>query len=375
MKLNKNQQAFFALVEGGLWEKKVRLQSYGEIDFKEIYRLAQEQAVVGLVAAGLEHVEDINPPKEDVLLFISEALQLERRNSKMNVFISNLIEKLRSCNIDALLIKGQGIAQCYEKPLWRAAGDIDLFLSETNYNAAKALLMPLASKVEREIAYYRHFAITIHSWEIELHGSIRNGLWKCFDKMLNGVQDDIFCGGAARSWMNGKTQVFIPNANEDVILLFSHILQHYYKEGVGLRQICDWCRLLWSFFDCINLKSLESRIDMAGIRSEWKTFSAVAVDYLGMPKDRMPFYSTNNKWRRKAEIVINHILTTGSFGHNRDYSYYQKQSYIKQKATSFLRHTKDSFNRFLVFPYNSVIVWSHMLFEGVMVVLKRNDNR
>ena len=51
-----NLQAFFALVRDGLWEKEVLLVPYGEIDFAEVLRLSEEQSVVGLVAAGIEHI-------------------------------------------------------------------------------------------------------------------------------------------------------------------------------------------------------------------------------------------------------------------------------------------------------------------------------
>ena len=122
MQLNKNQQAFFALMRAGLWEQEVRLAQYDEIDFSEIYRLAEEQSVVGLIAAGLEHVIDIKPPQESVLQFVGQTLQLEQRNVVMNAFIEKLIGKLRGEDIYTLLVKGQGIAQCYERPQWRACG-------------------------------------------------------------------------------------------------------------------------------------------------------------------------------------------------------------------------------------------------------------
>ena len=51
-----NHKAFLALVRAGLWEEEVQLSSFGDIDYKEVYRLAEEQAVVGLVVAGFEHV-------------------------------------------------------------------------------------------------------------------------------------------------------------------------------------------------------------------------------------------------------------------------------------------------------------------------------
>ena len=63
MQLTTNQQAFLALVRAGLWEKEARLSQYGDIDFNEILRLAEEQSVVGLVAAGIEHVVDLKIPK------------------------------------------------------------------------------------------------------------------------------------------------------------------------------------------------------------------------------------------------------------------------------------------------------------------------
>ena len=56
-----------ALVKAGLWEKQVQLSSIGEIDFDDILRIADEQSVVGLVTAGIEHVVDVKVPQDDVL--------------------------------------------------------------------------------------------------------------------------------------------------------------------------------------------------------------------------------------------------------------------------------------------------------------------
>ena len=71
---NNNQQAFLALVRAGLWEREAQLSQYGKVDFMEIYRLAEEQSVVGLVAAGIEHVQDIEVPREVALSFAGSAL-------------------------------------------------------------------------------------------------------------------------------------------------------------------------------------------------------------------------------------------------------------------------------------------------------------
>lgn len=57
-----------------------------------------------------------------LLQWIGEVQVIEQRNKAMNQFVAELIEKLRKADIYALLVKGQGIAQCYEKPLWRCSG-------------------------------------------------------------------------------------------------------------------------------------------------------------------------------------------------------------------------------------------------------------
>lgn len=366
MNFDSKQQAFFALVEAGLWEKDVRLSTYNKIDFHEVKRLAEEQAVIGLVAAGLEHVTDIRLPKEVLLQFVGQALQMEQRNKAMNEFLAGIIDNLRKEGVYTLLLKGQGIAQCYERPLWRVSGDVDLFLSNDNYKNAVNVLTPQANEVEDENIYTKHIGFKIDKWEVELHGSLRSELWKRLDNMLDEVQEEIFYGGAVRSWMDGSTQVLMPRADEDVVYVFAHILQHFFKGGIGLRQICDWCRLLYTYRDSLNYGLLESRIRKAGIRTEWKVFATLAVDYLGMPGGYMPLYDGSNKWQKKADRLLAFILETGNFGHNRDMSYRNEESAISRKWKTFYHITSDTFKQFAIFPMDSIRVWWQMMRIGLL---------
>ena len=366
MQLDKNQQVFFDLLRAGLWEKDVLLSQYKDIDYSAIMRLAEEQAVVGLVAAGIEHVIDVKVLKEVILQFVGQALQLEQRNTAMNVFLAGIIEKLRKEGVYTLLLKGQGIAQCYERLLWRACGDVDLFLSNDNYKNAVNVLTPLANEVEDENIYTKHIGFKIDKWEVELHGSLRSELWKRLDNMLDEVQEEIFYGGAVRSWMDGSTQVFMPRADEDVVYVFAHILQHFFKGGIGLRQICDWCRLIYTYRDSLNYGLLESRIRKAGIRTEWKVFATLAVDYLGLPGGYMPLYDGSNKWKKKADRLLAFILETGNFGHNRDMSYKNEESAVSRKWKTFYHITSDTFKQFAIFPMDSIRVWWRMMRIGLL---------
>ena len=371
--------AFFALVRAGLWADVEstdfqNLESVDSVDWGEVYQLSEEQSVVGLVLAGIEHY-NVKPPQGLLLLWIGEAQILEQRNLAMNKFISGLIEKLRHQDVYTILVKGQGIAQCYERPLWRCCGDVDLFLNEDNYNRAKELLVPIASEVEKEYVREMHLGMTINSFVVELHGTLYSGLTSKIEKGLDEIKRAIFFEGRVRSWMNGNTQVFLPSADEDVVYVFTHILQHFFKEGLGLRQVCDWCRLLWIYRDSLNHGLLEKRIRRAGLMSEWKAFGALAIEHLGFPKDSMPLLDVRSKkedvrWRKKADRIMEFILKSGNMGHNRDMSHFSKYPYLIRKCVSMGRRIGDLINHARIFPLDSLRFFPRIMFNGVRSAIK-----
>ena len=362
-------KAFFALLRAGLWEQGCRLPAFDRIDFKDVYKLASEQAIVGLIAAGLEHVEGNRLPREAVLPFMGQVLQLERRNKAMNAFIEELMARFRASGINAVIVKGQGVAQCYERPLWRTCGDVDLLLDSVNYEKAKQLLQPLASSVEDEDKARRHLAMTLSSWVVELHGTLFTHQLLRLNRVIGEVQDAVLLNNQVRIWTNGRENVSLPSPDNDVFFIFSHILQHYFVEGIGLRQICDWCRLLWIHKDSIDAGLLERRLRSAGIMTEWKAFAALAADWLGMPSEAIPLYSGSSRWSRKASHIVSLILETGNFGHNRDNSYRSRSPFLVRKAIALWRYTCDSVSHFLDFPLNSIRVWINIILGGIKSVI------
>lgn len=208
--LNSNFDAFLALIRAGLWEKEARLLSYERISLLETLQLATEQGMVGVVTSGLEHVVDVIFPRAELLHFASLTLQIEQQNKAMNQFVAELVEKMRKDAICAILVKGQGVAQCYEKPLWRPSGDVDLLLIEENYQRAKSLLLPLSSSSKKEERYSQHLGMSIGLWYVEIHGTLRTGLSARVDQEVDAAQDCVFKEGNVRAWQDGETLVFLP---------------------------------------------------------------------------------------------------------------------------------------------------------------------
>ena len=390
-------KAFFALVRAGLWGEagaNLNLNAndnhFEGVEWEKIYQLAQEQSVQGLVLQGIEWFKnhnlnvletsgtseraradlDLNIPKVLLLQWIGEVRLIEQQNKEMNAFVNDLIGDLRRVNIYTLIVKGQGVAQCYEKPLWRASGDIDLYLNEGDFQKAKAYFRPLVNKFDPDNEYTRHINMHYGDWVVEIHANQHCALSSRINRVLDDVHRDLFYRGSVRSWNNNATQIFLPSADNDAIIIFTHFFNHFYRGGVGLRQICDWCRLLYTYRDSLNNGLLEQRIKRAGLVNEWRAFGAFAVKYLGMPIEAMPLLNDNlnANLNRKADKICEFILEVGNFGHNRDTSYYGKYPFFIRKAISAWRRVKDLCRHTMIFPLDSIRFFFGMTISSLKAV-------
>ena len=250
---------------------------------------------------------------------------------------------------------------------------MDFFLDDENYERAKGFLSPLAVEVDPEEKRKKHLAMTIDPWVVELHGLMPTEISERINAGVERVQSDIFAGGGVRVWKNDGVDVPLPSPDNDVIIVFTNFLQHFFCGGVGLRQICDWCRLLWTNRDSIDRELLERRLKEMGIVSEWKTFGAFAEEYLGMPQEAIPLLCENDysagssqvnenvnlkpeTWnlkpslRRNARRICRVVLEAGNFGHNKDNSYRSKYPKLVEKSITFFRRLGEYGRLFLIFP-------------------------
>ncbi len=357
-----NKDAFFALLRVGLWGKAdtnltVDLILNEGVNWDKVYQLAQEQSVQGSVVQGLEERRaknlELRVPQTLLLQWIGEVQMIEQQNKDMNAFVAELIENLKESDVYAILVKGQGVAQCYEKPFWRCSGDVDLLLSNDNYQKAKSTLIPIADEVANENTTTKHQALVMNGFDVELHGKMPFTLSMRVEHGIDDVLEDLFVRGNVKSWDCNGTQVFLPSPDNDVILVFTHFLHHFFIEGVGLRQICDWCRLLFTYKDSLNYELLESRIRKMGLMSEWKAFYNMASRYLGMPDLGSDLTIHDSRFDKKADRIMEFVLESGNFGHNKDLSYRTRYTGMTYKIVAAWRRLKDFASLIPVFPLDA----------------------
>ena len=99
--------------------------------------------------------------------------------------------------------------------------------------------------------------------------------------------------------------------------------------------------------------------------SEWKVFASLAVDYLGMPKEAMPFYDSAKSYSRKANRVLDRIFMSGNLGHNNDVSYRVKYTGVKYNMVSLWRRLKDFAGLTLIFPIDAPKFFVHYVYSKI----------
>ena len=344
---------FFALLRSGLWnEVPERVPFAAGTDWEALYRLAFEQTVVPLVTDGINRLprEFLPADPERLDPFLGDLMMTAQRNRLLDSFIPGLFSALEG--IPVVLIKGQALAQDYPEPERRQHGDIDLLLLPSSYEAAKAVLLPKATKVLEEEREIWHQGMRFRSIEVEVHGSISTLMSRKLDRKLAALLEDQFDGRSFPQVTIGGKGIPVPDADFNAVYVFVHFLHHYWSGGVGLRQFVDWMTFISVHKRDIHPVILEKRLEDLGLLRIWKVFTGFAQEYLGCPAEKLPLAAEPDAG--KDARIWRYIRHCGNFGKNVDRTR-KEEPYLVRKVHSFWRLVvADRLRHFPVFPKESI---------------------
>lgn len=305
---------FFALIRSGLWGTDPDTDLFDtQTDWKQLFRLARAQSLSGIVFDGMQMLPpDKRPNRELYLQWCTAALQIEDNNRKLNRELSNVYALYRESGIEPVLLKGQGIGQNYRNPLHRECGDIDLYIGNLDYVRANELLRRESESEHEE--NHKHTCMEWHGVSIENH--------RVLTRLSSPSADRHFQKEVSR-WSNNKQEyrnltidgcsVTLPPVNFDAAYILLHSVLHFFGEGIGLRQLCDWACLLRKQKEYIDHEEVEKLFRKWGLIKAAKAFGAITVKYLGLPIEDLPIAYTG-KDLEKGEQLLDDILKTGNFG-------------------------------------------------------------
>ena len=244
----KQQKIFFDFLRFCIGSAKEIPGSLKEVDWKELYRIAQKQCLVGVLFDGIKKLpaEYVGMKKELLLQWMAESQMLEKANVRLSDAAIQVSEWFRKKGFRTCILKGQGNALMYPNPYSRTPGDIDIWVEGED----KRVISFVRSISPHEKACYHHIEFPSYKGvEVEVH--YRPSFLLCFwhnrklQKYYESVKEEQF---SHRVMLGEQGEIAIPTVEFNLIFQLTHIYAHLMNEGIGLRQLVDYYYVLCDFY-------------------------------------------------------------------------------------------------------------------------------
>lgn len=323
----KQQKIFFEFLRFCIGSAKEIPDSLKEADWKELYAIAQKQALLGVLFHGIQRLpKELAPEQKLLMQWMVMAEMIRKQNIRLFLDSVKVCKNFENKGFANCILKGQGNALLYPDPYMRTPGDIDIYLT----GGRKRVMQYINKVCPNQVMRYHHVDFPVMKTAIEVHFTpsymffpIHNSrMQKWFEEVM-GEQ----CNHRG-SLPDGYGEIHVPQVSFNVIYILSHLYRHIFTEGIGLRQLLDYYFVLVKWHtDLTNLtdsnKSLpqmtEINTDLDALRHKlkylglWKFAQAVMFvmkEVFGLSEDRMIAPMDE----REGRFLLAEIMRGGNFG-------------------------------------------------------------
>ena len=225
-------------------------------------------------------------------------------NERKMFFLSKLSQELKAFEIEHCVLKGSSLAELYPMPELRISGDVDI------------LINPADEKRVMKFLEERNFDVGSRDENAQNFTAIHQkaGLFEIHVKLFDSEFDKYILQGKfkvkepfERMIIPDGTEINKLGKNDGLYFAASHMIKHFVKDGLGLRQISDWL---------LYVKKYKNEVDM-------NEFNSV-IKELNFEKFINAIYTIGNKYFKmdfecefkNPEDILSDIDSGGSFGHN-----------------------------------------------------------
>lgn len=344
------EQSFFELIQVALDVRTCLTHSPSEDDWSRLYELVKKQSLVGVCFAAVQKLQLQHqcPPETLYLTWLGMSAKIQQRNEVLN---AHCVETCQKFGSESCIMKGQGVAQCYQEHLrsLRQSGDIDLLLLQDQRCVVK-MLMQMEPNIKWDYVHahlhlFEDTEVEVHYRPCCLYNLRRNKhLQEWFKENLQTVKVDLSQG-----------QIAVPSWRFNTIYLLSHAYHHLLNGGIGLRQMMDYYFVL---------KQVEpTKNEREEFRSLSRSFGmyrfAKAVMYV-MKRvfDMEDKHLLCEMDVEEGAFLLNEIMEGGNFGHY-DKRYRQRN---KHNGRGKLLLNKIHNNMHLLTHYTNEVLWAPIYF-------------
>lgn len=253
-----------------------------------------------------------NVPKDVENALLKEARQTVLANYRFAAIVKDIIDTLEAEGVETVILKGLATASFYRIPELRKSGDIDILLLDANdLSKTEKILNHKGFITDSQQNGSHHLVMRYENITIEIHTSMSEEFDnKSINEFQDGLMKEIRNNVCIIDCMGYKIPA-LSDAYHGYELLI-HMLQHFLREGFGLRLLCDWC-MFWNRE--INEAQKETYLQLIK-DSKTKTFSdiitLITIKYLGLPEEKVAWMGIDDSLN--PDIYLADILDSGEFG-------------------------------------------------------------
>ena len=304
---------FFELLKFSIGAIRQEALSQTETDWEAVHEMATKQSLLGVIYQGITKLpKESRPEKKMLLKWYMESEQIRKVNEKVNTAAVNVTRMFEQAGIENCILKGQGNALMYEDVYARIPGDIDIWINPAKAVVNDGKLIVGHKQLPVEKVSYRHIEMgLVGGVELEVHlrPSFMNNLiynrrlQKWFDEQSSSQY------GHSVELPGGIGRINIPTVEFNLVYQLCHITNHFFYEGIGLRQFVDYYYLLKEAEPVCKDNVLQS-IKKFGLYQMAGAVMYVEKNLLGLDDSRL-LVPVDEK---RGAFMVDEIIQSGNFG-------------------------------------------------------------
>lgn len=325
------ERQFLALVKLSITGEVDNVLEVCKIDWDAVYKMAELQSCVGVVFSAIELLQEkpiihkpssINHlPEMNLLMdWLGQAEYIKSTHEEHVRVLKQVDDLLKEEGIPHVFMKGLICGARYPQPELRTCGDIDFVVGADDFGRTLDALEKIG-EVDRDLVHEHHGMAHLNGVTLEPHYKVHNYQNPKNDRVMMRMFEDIFPEKLSTRVIAGVEVPVFPVEFEGMFLV-SHMVNHVYEEGLGLRQVMDfamWLNNLYSNTNAnVDLGLYFKYLERMHMTRAARVFTRICEQYLGVDHGIMG-YGYTDKEIAFSDKMLADIMNVGNFGRGTDY--------------------------------------------------------
>lgn len=338
------ESLFFELLKVARGQQYILSYTPTAEQWKELYAIAEKQAVLGISFHGVEllHKRKQTPPQELLFEWIGVSEQIKKQNLLAYKRSAEITKMFADAGFKSCILKGQGNALMYNETYSRTSGDIDIWVSGKRDEITQFVKKWTPGVFEQyhhiDFPIFKDIPVEVHYTPGKLLSPMCNRRFQkfCKEQMARQMSHKV-------ELPDGLGEISVPTTSFNVVFQMSHIMNHFFIEGIGLRHFVDYFYVLKKYRDdYIETGCGFDENDVVGLFKDLGLFR-FAKGVMWIEKECLGLedkYLLVTPDERKGRVILTEILEGGNFGHHDNRYKSRNNGYIARGATDIYRLIK-----------------------------------